>query len=1242
MKKLFSAMSYFFSAFLCAAVNATVLYQADFEQMTDVHFACVEKTIDHRIIYDLKQAEKLGMVVVHRSERSHFLEYNRSGVFSHIIELSVDKTDPGSGGLCMFSGGNLQIPIDREIQFTGFLFPVDVPPDIHFCMGIQFTFDHPQTGKRVSGSRHFAQTGITPDGWIAFRKNIRELTSSFRNPVLTGWIVQIRSHRAFHGQKIRFALDDISFDTSPAPLIADRDSIMKPQTILSRDPYVVNYRSLHDESPENRINLIRNGSFELGMTAFFPYVIRAVKQTGTTRLPDPETIFHIVSDSRAPHGNNLLRISRNGLPCRVYLRTTPVPIVEGEDYILSFYADATSNMSLKIVGKSVTLTPGWKRYTVLLPRIKSHSFRNKCYPGRLELCFEQTGSEDFSLDALQFQRVPLTPYTPAGILQVTAAPQARFGLAGEGEALRFQIECFNDSASVEDATLEYEIQDLFKRTLHSAKNKIKLGVNERKTFFVEAPAGTRYCRLVCRLAAERQPVQSFVTSAAAIPDLSAVSGNEFFGSCAIEGADPPNLKWTLELNRRLGMYFNVVYGINLNGQKDWKRRAVDRKKSLDDILRFHEESGFKVVLQDELLHPRSRPIEPTPELEKMIREYCRDKAAFTRKRVLAHNIFGEYMKFPLEKRLPLMKSVLQAARLGLREGDDQARLWAAGQDHMDTILTTYGALKKTGAFQFLDAVSIHPYDWGKNAMWHENMLELIRLVRKDAPERMLTGTEGGVAAADTLYWDDIAGESQVYTRVCSELQQAEYNIAMNLMMFASGAFLHNATFYPYEGAMQFRRYFHFVNSGNGLSPRPVYPAYAQMVSRLAGAAVIGEVEQRRENGLQIVLLRRAGQSFAALWRYDEYGKTMKMEIPLQTSEILAFNLVGETISLPATGNLTLELGRNVVWLYPKPGCSNKRFETALRGIRLFQPSIAVQPEKNGVNVTVVNPTTQELYDVLEAPELRLREPLRLGPGEKRTYRCSSFSFSPAGEAFSVKLGSLESSPMRMIQVVRAENPPLIDGSLEEFSGAAFYSPDPAKPTSLCLRGGTGAEYRGKDDLSGRLALLWDDQNLYLGAEIRDDVHCTPHTDPALYWANDALHLSFIMPGRPGSVQVEELSELAISHQRDKAVASRVMGEPVSLLPEVRAAVIRRGGTTFYEAAIPWRVLKSGFIPGHSPSPKFNFSFSDNDGIRVPGSPPLLKGYQKALQLNRGIADLKSSTDAAFLIFSPPQNREEAK
>ena len=103
MKKLFSAMSYFFSAFLCMTVNATVLYQADFEQMTDVHFACVEKTIDHRIIYDLKQAEKLGMVVVHRSERSHFLEYNRSGVFSHIIELSVDKTDPGSGGLCMFS-----------------------------------------------------------------------------------------------------------------------------------------------------------------------------------------------------------------------------------------------------------------------------------------------------------------------------------------------------------------------------------------------------------------------------------------------------------------------------------------------------------------------------------------------------------------------------------------------------------------------------------------------------------------------------------------------------------------------------------------------------------------------------------------------------------------------------------------------------------------------------------------------------------------------------------------------------------------------------------------------------------------------------------------------------------------------------------------------------------------------------------------------------------------------------------
>lgn len=113
-------------------LGAAELYRADFEQESDIRFVCVEKTLDNRTIYDLKEAETLGMVKLYRSERSKFLENNRSGVFSHIIDVSVDKTEPQSGGLCMFAGGKLDIPITNDLFFTGYLLPIDVPPDIHF------------------------------------------------------------------------------------------------------------------------------------------------------------------------------------------------------------------------------------------------------------------------------------------------------------------------------------------------------------------------------------------------------------------------------------------------------------------------------------------------------------------------------------------------------------------------------------------------------------------------------------------------------------------------------------------------------------------------------------------------------------------------------------------------------------------------------------------------------------------------------------------------------------------------------------------------------------------------------------------------------------------------------------------------------------------------------------------------------------------------------------------------------
>lgn len=1221
-------------------LGAAELYRADFEQESDIRFVCVEKTLDNRTIYDLKEAETLGMVKLYRSERSKFLENNRSGVFSHIIDVSVDKTEPQSGGLCMFAGGKLDIPITNDLFFTGYLLPIDVPPDIHFLMGILFSFEDSKTGKQLNGSLLIYPQGTTPDGWYAFRKNIRELVSGFRNPVLTGWMVQVRSDRAFHGQRVRFALDDISFDTDPAPISADKEGQVKLRAIRADDPYVVDYRSLHDEAPADRVNLVRNGGFELGLTGFYPYVQRDPEKESAPALPDPDATFQIAADPKAPQGDRVFRVSRPDGSNTVSLRTDPVPIVENGDYVLSFFADTDRPCELAVAGRQVSLTTGWKRYRVELPGLKSYTAPwGQRFPGRMELLFRQTGDANFALDAVQLQKAPLTDYAPAGIVELAAAPEARYGLVGEGNPLRWRVEAYNDSGRAAEATVEYEAQDAYKRRISGGSRALKLEPGKRGEFTVEAPAGRNYARLACRLKAAGQPEQSFVTSAAAIPDLSGISGNEFFGSCAIEGDNPPDLKRTLELNRLLGMYFNVVYGLNLDGNPNWKQSAGARWKQIDAILDFHDRAGMKAVLQDELVNPHTKPAAPTPELEAMLRGYCRAKAEHTCGRVLAHNVFGEYMKFPLEERLPLMESVIRAARAGFREGDPEAKLWGVGQDHMDTILTTYGELGKRGAFGDLDAASIHQYNFGRAAVWQDTMRKLIELVRRDDPARMLTGTEGGVAAADTLYWDDIAGESGVYTHVVTELEQAQYVIAMNLMMFGSGAFPHVASFYPYEGAMQFRRYYHFVNAANGLSPRPVFPAYAQMVRRLAGATVAGEIEQRKENGLQGYLFHRNGRSFAAFWRYSDRHEAVRVRIPLGAKELEAFDLVGERIPLAGERETVLELDPSPVWLYPAPGCSDARFGAAVRAVRVLQPRVTVRPGTDTAAVEVANDTEAPLSGTLDAPALGLHEKIRLAPAAKRSFPAKELHFSASGEPVAATVeteaGTFAADPVRMIAVPRAAKAPVIDGDLSEFSAAPFYLPDPKKTHTLCLREGTGAVWNGDADLSGRLALLWDDRFLYIGAEVRDDKACSPHADPALYWANDALHLSLAMSGDLTDPSLRNLIELAFCRHGVSSVLSG--SDPVDL-SGVRMAAVRRGDRTCYEAAIPWAMFKSGFVPGRSPAPGFNFSFSDNDGITIPGAPAELKGYQKALQFNSGIADRKSSADDAYLIFTNHQSK----
>ena len=65
------------------------------------------------------------------------------------------------------------------------------------------------------------------------------------------------------------------------------------------------------------------------------------------------------------------------------------------------------------------------------------------------------------------------------------------------------------------------------------------------------------------------------------------------------------------------------------------------------------------------------------------------------------------------------------------------------------------------------------------------------------------------------------------------------------------------------------------------------------------------------------------------------------------------------------------------------------------------------------------------------------------------------------------------------------------------------------------------EYPSREDFSGRYKLLWDEQYLYLLAEISDDVLFDQHADPLLrYWDDDCLEIFIDEDGSGGNHQFD--------------------------------------------------------------------------------------------------------------------------
>jgi len=198
------------------------------------------------------------------------------------------------------------------------------------------------------------------------------------------------------------------------------------------------------------------------------------------------------------------------------------------------------------------------------------------------------------------------------------------------------------------------------------------------------------------------------------------------------------------------------------------------------------------------------------------------------------------------------------------------------------------------------------------------------------------------------------------------------------------------------------------------------------------------------------------------------------------------------------------------------------------------------------------------------------------------------------------------SASRSTSFTRAEKvttPIVIDGILDinEWGNAQEIIIDKSSDT----RTGAGAQeipdWNGTSDLSAKIYTKWDENNLYLGIEVTDDIHFQSANGSDI-WSGDSIQFSFD-PGRANGVNSSGYNEIGMaltntgSIERYRWTAANGSGGNINAgLMNTNIARDNTNNTTTYETAISWELL---LVPGVTADVNSLFGLSllvnENDG-----------------------------------------------
>ncbi len=156
----------------------------------------------------------------------------------------------------------------------------------------------------------------------------------------------------------------------------------------------------------------------------------------------------------------------------------------------------------------------------------------------------------------------------------------------------------------------------------------------------------------------------------------------------------------------------------------------------------------------------------------------------------------------------------------------------------------------------------------------------------------------------------------------------------------------------------------------------------------------------------------------------------------------------------------------------------------------------------------------------------------------------------------------------------AYDKPTIDGNLSDWSKVRIHLTD---ENNFEVVGEGVFSYFGLSDLSAEAALMWDEEYLYIGMEVTDDVLYAEKATPSTAWMVDSVQMGFVL--YPDRVSDREFEELTMSYLDGQPVVYRnvhTFGDNRNTFENHELAIKREGNITCYEIKIPWVELIPNF------------------------------------------------------------------